>query len=233
MGLYKLRLSKGRYIVFLGAPGAGKGTQAAIVAQELKLAHIATGDLFRQAQEQGTDLAMKAKSYMEQGMLVPDEITIQMVLERISAPDCEGGAIFDGFPRNLKQAEALDEALTGQGKAVDKVVYIKVSEEELLKRLSGRWICRKCQTPYHAETSPPKVWGKCDKCGGELYQRPDDTVETVKKRLEVYFNETASLIDYYTQAGKLAEVDGEGGMDDVGRRVLESLGREFVRSMEK
>jgi len=233
MGLYKLRLSKGRYIVFLGAPGAGKGTQAAIVAQELKLAHIATGDLFRQAQEQGTDLAMKAKSYMEKGMLVPDEITIQMVLERISAPDCEGGAIFDGFPRNLKQAEALDEALTGKGKAVDKVVYIKVSEEELLKRLSGRWICRKCQTPYHAETSPPKVWGKCDKCGGELYQRPDDTVETVKKRLEVYFNETASLIDYYTQAGKLAEVDGEGSVDEVGRRVLESLGREFVRSMEK
>jgi len=233
MGLYKLRLSKGRYIVFLGAPGAGKGTQAAIVAQELKLAHIATGDLFRQAQEQGTDLAMKAKSYMEKGMLVPDEITIQMVLERISAPDCEGGAIFDGFPRNLKQAEALDEALTGQGKAVDKVVYIKVSEEELLKRLSGRWICRKCQTPYHAETSPPKVWGKCDKCGGELYQRPDDSVETVKKRLEVYFNETASLIDYYTQAGKLAEVDGEGSVDEVGRRVLESLGREFVRSMEK
>lgn len=233
MGLYKLRLSKGRYIVFLGAPGAGKGTQAAIVAQELKLAHIATGDLFRQAQEQGTDLAMKAKSYMEKGMLVPDEITIQMVLERISAPDCEGGAIFDGFPRNLKQAEALDEALTGQGKAVDKVVYIKVSEEELLRRLSGRWICRKCQTPYHAETSPPKVWGKCDKCGGELYQRPDDTVETVKKRLEVYFSETASLIDYYTQAGKLAEVDGEGGVDEVGRRVLESLGREFVRSMEK
>ena len=226
-------MSKGRYIIFLGAPGAGKGTQAALVARELKLAHIAPGDLFRQAQEQGTDLAMKAKSYMEKGMLVPDEITIQMVLERISAPDCEGGAIFDGFPRNLKQAEALDEALTGQGKTVDKVVYIKVSEEELLKRLSGRWICRKCQTPYHAETSPPKVWGKCDKCGGELYQRPDDTVETVKKRLEVYFNETASLIDYYTQAGKLAEVDGEGSVDEVGRRVLESLGREFVRSMEK
>ena len=221
------------YIVFLGAPGAGKGTQAAKVAQELKLAHIATGDLFRQAQEQGTDLAMKAKSYMEKGMLVPDEITIQMVLERISAPDCEGGAIFDGFPRNLKQAETLDEALAGQGKAVDKVVYIKVSEEELLKRFSGRWICRQCQTPYNAETSPPKVWGKCDRCGGELYQRHDDTVETVKKRLEVYFSETASLIDYYTQAGKLVEVDGEGSVDDVGRRVLESLGREFVRSMEK
>jgi adenylate kinase len=228
-----VRFINSRYIVFLGAPGAGKGTQAAIVAQELKLAHIATGDLFRQAQEQGTDLALNAKSYMEKGTLVPDEITIQMVLERISAPDCEGGAIFDGFPRNLKQAEALDEALTGQGKAVDNVVYIKVSEEELLKRLSGRWICRKCQTPYHAETSPPKVWGKCDKCGGELYQRPDDTVETVKKRLEVYFNETASLIDYYTQAGKLVEVDGEGSVDGVGSRVLESLARESVRPIEK
>jgi adenylate kinase len=216
------------YIIFLGAPGAGKGTQAATVAQELKMAHIATGDLFRQAQEQGTDLAIKAKSYMEKGMLVPDEITIQMVLERISVPDCEGGVIFDGFPRNLKQAEALDKALAEQGKAVDKVIYIKVSEEELLERLSGRWICRQCQTPYHAVNSPPKVWGKCDKCGGELYQRPDDTVETVKKRLVVYFTETASLIDYYTRAGKLIEVDGEGSVDEVGRRVVESLRREFV-----
>ncbi len=224
---------KGLYIIFLGAPGAGKGTQASRVAQELKMAHIATGDLFRQAQEQGTDLAMKAKSYMEKGMLVPDEITIQMVLERISAPDCEGGVIFDGFPRNLKQAEALDKALAEQGKAVDKVIYIKVSEEELLERLSGRWICRQCQTPYHAVNSPPKVWGKCDKCGGELYQRPDDTVETVKKRLEVYFTETASLIDYYTQAGKLVEVDGEGSVDEVGRRVVESFRRESVQPREK
>ena len=203
------------------------------MAEELKQAHIATGDLFRQAQEQGTDLAVKAKSYMEKGMLVPDEITIQMVLERISAPDCEGGAIFDGFPRNLKQAEALDEALAEQGKTVDKAVYIKVSEEELLKRLSGRWICRRCQTPYHAENSPPRVKGRCDKCGGELYQRSDDTVETVKKRLDVFFNETASLIDYYTKAGKLVEVDGEGSVDEVGSRVMESLGRESVRPVEK
>ena len=233
IGLYKLRLIKSRYIIFLGAPGAGKGTQAARVAQELKLAHIATGDLFRQAQEQGTDLAIKARSYMEKGMLVPDEITIQMVLERISAPDCEGGVIFDGFPRNLKQAEALDKALAGQGKSVDKVVYIKVSEGELLKRLSGRWICRQCQTPYHAVDSPPRVWGKCDRCGGELYQRPDDTVETVKKRLEVYFTETASLIDYYTQVGKLLEVDGEGSVDEVGRRIVESLSKEFVRLRQR
>jgi adenylate kinase len=214
------------YIIFLGAPGAGKGTQAASVARKLKLVHIATGDLFRQALEQGTELGIKAKSYMERGVLVPDQITIEMVLERISAPDSAGGVILDGFPRNLKQAQALDEALSKQGKAIDKVVYIKVSEEELLKRLSERWICRRCQTPYHATDSPPKVWGKCDKCGGELYQRPDDTEESVKKRLEVYSAQTAPLIDYYRQAGRLLEIDGEGGVDEVGKRIVAALGGE-------
>jgi adenylate kinase len=214
------------YIIFLGAPGAGKGTQAASVARKLDLVHIATGDLFRQALEQGTELGIKAKSYMERGVLVPDQITIEMVLERISAPDSAGGVILDGFPRNLKQAQALDEALSKQGKAIDKVVYIKVSEEELLRRLSGRWICRRCQTPYHATDSPPKVWGKCDKCGGELYQRPDDTEESVKKRLEVYSAQTAPLIDYYRQAGKLLEIDGEGGVDEVEKRIVASLGGE-------
>ncbi len=211
------------YIILLGAPGAGKGTQAARVAQELKLMHIASGDLFRQALEEGTELAIQAKFYMEKGMLVPDEITIKMVLEHISAPDCKFGVIFDGFPRNLKQAEALDKALAQQRKAIDKVVYIKVSEKELLERLSGRWICRQCQAPYHAVNSPPKVWGKCDTCGGELYQRPDDTVATVKKRLGVYFAETAPLIDYYTQAGKLLELDGEGSVGEVERRVVKAL----------
>jgi adenylate kinase len=211
------------YIIFLGAPGAGKGTQAANLARELGLVHIATGDLFRQALEQGTELGIKAKSYMEKGVLVPDQITIQMVLERMSAADCRRGAILDGFPRNLEQAGALDKALARQGKAMDKVIYIKVSEEELLKRLSGRWICRQCQTPYHATDSPPKVWGKCDKCGGELYQRPDDNEESVKKRLEVYFAETAPLIDYYAQIGKLLEVDGEGSVAEVGRRITIAL----------
>jgi len=165
---------------------------------------------------------------MEKGMLVPDEITIRMVLEHMSAPDCESGVVFDGFPRNLEQARALDEALAKQAKAIDRVVYIKVSEEELLKRLGGRWVCRDCQTPYHAIDFPPKIWGKCDKCGGELYQRPDDTVETVKKRLQVYFAQTAPLIDYYTRAGKLMEVDGEGGIDGVGRRIIVALRRECV-----
>ncbi|MBI3930670.1 MAG: adenylate kinase [Chloroflexi bacterium] len=221
------------YIILLGAPGAGKGTQAARVVQELKLVHIASGDLFRQALEQGTELAVQARSYMEKGMLLPDEITIRMVLERISAPDCRSGVVFDGFPRNLAQAEALDKALTEQGKALDKVVYIKVSEKELLRRLSGRWICRQCQAPYHSVNSPPRVWGKCDRCGGDLYQRPDDTVETVKKRLGVYFTETAPLIDYYTRAGKLLEIDGEGSVDEVGRRMLKSLRRELVRQGER
>ena len=208
------------YIIFLGAPGAGKGTQAANIAQELNLVHIASGDLFRQALEQRTELGIQAKSYMEKGMLVPDEITTRMVLERISALECEPGVILDGFPRNLQQAKALDKALAETAESIDKVVYIKVSEEELLNRLSGRWICRDCQTPYHAISSPPKVGGKCDKCGGELYQRPDDTVETVKKRLQVYFAQTAPLIDYYTQAGKLLEIDGEGSVDEVSRRIV-------------
>ena len=217
------------YIIFLGAPGAGTGTQAANVAQELNLVHIASGDLLRQAIEQGSELGMQAKPYMEKGILVPDEITIRMVLERISAPDCEAGVILDGFPRNLEQAEALDKALAGQGKAIDKVVYIKVPEGELLRRLSGRWICRNCQTPYHATDSPPKIWGKCDQCGGELYQRPDDTAETVKKRLEVYLAQTAPLIEYYTQAGKLSEVDGGGSVDEVSKRIVAALGKgEFV-----
>lgn len=216
------------YIILLGAPGAGKGTQAVYLAQKLNLVHIATGDLFRQAIEQGTELGIQAKSYMEKGVLGPDELTIRMVFERLSAPDCESGVVFDGFPRNLKQAEALDEALARQAKAIDRVVYIKVSEEELLKRLSGRWICRNCQTPYHAINSPPEVWGKCDKCGGELYQRPDDTVETVKKRLQVYFAQTTPLIDYYNQADKLTEVDGEGGIDEVGGRMIIALRGESI-----
>lgn len=218
------------YIIFLGAPGAGKGTQAAKTAEVLGLKPIASGDLFRQALEKKTELGLKAKSYMEQGKLVPDEITIKMVLERISAIDCQKGVIFDGFPRNLAQAEALDKALAGQGKAIDKVVYIKVSEEELIKRLGGRWICRKCQAPYHEISSPPKVAGKCDRCGGELYQRADDTADTIRKRLEVYFVETAPLIDYYTRSGKLVEINGEGGLDEVGGRIIRSLRGEKVRS---
>jgi len=211
------------YIILLGAPGAGKGTQAVMLAEKLKLVQVASGDLFRQALAQETELGKKAKVFMEKGQLVPDEITIQMVLERLAAPDCKNGAILDGFPRNTQQAKALDKALKLQSKAIDRMVYIKVSEGELLKRLSGRWICRKCQAPYHEVDSPPEVKGKCDRCGGELYQRPDDNVETVKKRLEVYFAETSPLIDYYEQAGKLLEINGEGGAAEVNQRIAAAL----------
>ena len=216
------------YIVFLGASGAGKGTQAVRVAQELNLAHLATGDLFRQVEAQNTGTSRLLRSYMEKGKLVPDEITIRMVSEHLSSTGNTSGVVFDGFPRNLKQAEALDKVLAERGQALDKVVYIKVTEKELLSRLSGRWICRKCQTPYHTVTAPPKVRGKCDRCGGDLYQRADDTEETVKKRLDVYFAETAPLVDYYARSGKLLEIDGEGSVESVERRIVESLGRTGV-----
>ena len=212
------------YIILLGAAGAGKGTQAVMLAEKKKLTQVASGDLFRKALQQETELGKKAKVYMEKGQLVPDEITIQMVMERLGEQDCTKGAILDGFPRNLEQAKALDKALDKQSRAIDKVMYIKVSEGELLKRLGGRWICRNCQAPYHEVDSPPKVAGKCDRCGGELYQRADDNVATVKKRLEVYFGETSPLIDYYRQAGKLLEVNGEGSMAEVNRRILTALG---------
>ena len=211
------------YIILLGAPGAGKGTQAVMLAEKMKLVQVASGDLFRQALANETDLGKQAKVYMDKGQLVPDEITIQMVLERLGAPDCNNGAILDGFPRNLQQAEALDKALEPQAKAIGKVVYIKVSEGELLKRLSGRWICRQCQAPYHEVDSPPKVAGKCDRCGGELYQRADDNVATIKNRLKVYFEETSPLIDYYKKAGKLLEIDGEGGAAEVNQRIAAAV----------
>ncbi|OGO44768.1 MAG: adenylate kinase [Chloroflexi bacterium RBG_16_60_22] len=211
------------YIILLGAPGAGKGTQAVMMAEKLKLVQVASGDLFRQALAQQTGLGKKAKGYMEKGQLVPDEITIQMVLERLARPDVKNGAILDGFPRNIQQAKALDKALAAQGKKIDKAVYIKVSEGELLKRLGGRWICRNCQAPYHEVDSPPRAKGKCDRCGGELYQRADDNVTTVKKRLEVYFAETSPLIDSYKRAGKLLEIQGEGSAADVNGRIVAAL----------
>lgn len=211
------------YVILLGAPGAGKGTQADILSEQLKLTHVATGDLFRQAVEKGTELGKQARVYMNQGKLVPNEITIKMMLERLSQPDCAAGALLDGFPRNLEQAQALDKAMAEQKKAIDKVVYIKVPEEELLKRLSGRWLCRVCQMPYHAVNSPPKVAGKCDKCGGELYQRPDDKEDTIKERLKVYAKETAPLIDYYNRTGKLLDIDGVGEGKEVARRIITAL----------
>ena len=217
------------YVIVLGGPGAGKGTQAAGVARELNLMHIASGDLFRQAVERGDELGSRVRAYIDKGVLVPDEITIRMILERVSTPDCRDGVILDGFPRNLKQAKALDEDLKRQNKAIDRVLNIKVSEEELIKRLSGRWVCRNCQAPYHSSGSPPEGGNKCSLCGGELYQRPDDKAETVKKRLKVYFAETTPVIEYYRQQGKLLEVDGEGSIDNVTGKVLRALRKsEFI-----
>lgn len=214
------------HIVLLGAPGSGKGTQAGTISQGLGLAHVASGDLFREAVERGDELGQQAKSYMEKGLLVPDEITIRMILERIAAPDCGQGFILDGFPRTLEQAKALDRALGERGQAIEKAVYIRVSTEELVRRLSGRFTCRNCQMPYHEITSPPKVAGRCDQCGGELYQRPDDSPETVRKRLEVYFAETAPLIDHYKEAGKLVQINGEQGIEEVGQELIAALRRE-------
>jgi len=210
-------------VILLGAPGAGKGTQAVTISKKLGLAHIASGDLFRKEQERGSELGKIAKSYMEKGQLVPDDVTVKMILGRIAAPDCAKGFLLDGFPRTLEQAKALDKALAAQGKRIDKVLYIKVSVKELLKRLSGRWICRNCQTPYNIVELPPKVAGKCDRCGGELYQRADDTEETARKRLDVYFNQTMPLIEYYTKSGALVEVNGEQGVEAVGRDVIAVL----------
>ena len=211
------------YIILLGAPGAGKGTEAAMLAEKMGVAQVAPGDLFRKAIEQETELGKIAKVYMDKGQLVPDKITIQMVLERLGKPDCKRGAILDGFPRNLRQAKALDKALAEQSKAIDKAVYIKVSEGELIKRLGGRWVCRICQAPYHEADVPPKVGGKCDHCGGELYQRADDKPETAKKRLKVYEKETSPLIKYYKKSVKLVEVISEGGPEEMHQKILAAL----------
>ena len=218
------------FLVFLGAPGAGKGTQAAVVSRKFGLAHIASGDLFRQAVEKGTEVGKSVKGYMDKGVLVPDEVTIQLISERLNEPDCKPGCVFDGFPRTIEQAEALDKMLAGRGWAIDKAIYIEVPEEELLRRLGGRWICRKCQTPYHEVTSPPKTRGKCDECGDELYQRSDDTEDTVKERLKVYFAQTAPVLDYYRKEGNLVTVDGKLGIEEVSEKIVDVLGPKLVKT---
>lgn len=211
------------FLVFLGAPGAGKGTQAAVVSQKLGLPHIASGDLFRQAVEKGSKLGQLVKSYMDSGSLVPDSVTIEVISERLNEPDCQSGCVFDGFPRTVEQAKALDEVLTKRKAAIDKAVFIDVPGDALLKRLAGRWLCRKCQAPYHEVHSPPKVAKICDKCGGELYQRDDDTEETIKKRLEVYFAQTAPVLDYYSETGALVKVDGTVEIGKVTEQITKAL----------
>jgi adenylate kinase len=213
------------YLILLGLPGAGKGTQAAMICQERNLVHITTGELFRESIRQQTELGRKAQPFVEQGLLVPDELTVGMLLERIARPDAAQGFALDGFPRNLDQAKALDDALAREGKAIDKAVYIKVSTEELVRRLSGRWNCRQCGAVYHEQSVPPKQKGVCDHCGGELYQREDDRPDVVRTRLEVNLKQTEPLLEYYRRDGKLVEVDGAADVDEVKGRLLTAMGR--------
>ena len=212
-------------IILLGAPGAGKGTQAAVISRKLGTPHIATGDLFRAALGQGTDLGNKAKTYMDKGELVPDDITVAMVLERISADDAKGGYILDGFPRTVNQGTSLDQALDSEDESIDLAILVDVSDEELIRRLSGRSICRTCQTPYHAVSNPPRETGVCDLDGGELYQRDDDKAETVRNRLQVYSNETAPLIQFFESQGKLVRINGEQDISIVEKQLLDVIDR--------
>ncbi|MGC9333190.1 MAG: adenylate kinase [Anaerolineae bacterium] len=211
------------FVVLLGAPGAGKGTQAERLSENLGIPQVSTGDLFRENLKKETELGLLAKQYMERGELVPDEVTVAMVRERLSRPDAAKGAILDGFPRTIPQAEALEGLLHDMGTGLDLVPYIEVPEDMLLARLAGRWTCRRCGAMYHELYSPPQEPGVCDKCGGELYQRPDDTPETQKHRIKVYFEQTAPLIDYYRDKGLLVEVDGRPGIEEIQAALVDII----------
>ena len=212
-------------LIMLGAPGAGKGTQAARVAAELKVPHISTGDIFRSNIKNGTELGKKAKAYMDAGNLVPDELTCDLVADRIAQEDCKNGFILDGFPRTIPQAEALDKVLTSKGEKVDYAVNIDVPDSAIVARMSGRRACVSCGATYHIEFNPPKQEGICDVCGAKLILREDDKPETVQNRLSVYHEQTQPLIDYYDKQGALVTVDGTLPMDDVFAAILAKIGK--------
>ena len=211
------------FIVLLGPPGVGKGTQAKILSEKTRLAHISSGDLFRENLKNQTELGTLAQTYMTKGELVPDDVTVAMVKDRLTRPDCEAGAILDGFPRTPAQAEALETMLQDFKGQVDRVPFIKAGEDVLVERLTGRWTCRAEGHVFNEKTNPPKVAGKCDFDGSELYQRDDDKEETVKNRIQVYFNQTAPLISYYKNHGKLVEIDGTQAIDQVTSDLLTAL----------
>ena len=204
-----------KYIVLLGPPASGKGTQATRLREALDLPHVASGDLFRENLKNETELGLKAKVYMDRGELVPDDVTIAMVMDRLSRSDCASGALLDGFPRTIAQAEALDEALAAHGHKISLVPSIVVPDAVLVERVSGRRLCRVCGEAYHVRFNPPKQPGVCDKDGGELYQRDDDNPETVRQRLQVYWQQTSPLIDRYRNQGVLIEVNGDQSIDAV------------------
>lgn len=210
-------------ILFMGPPGAGKGTQAERIVSLFNIPHISTGDAFRLAMKQGTPLGLQAKSFVDQGLLVPDEVTNGIVRERLAQQDCDAGFLLDGFPRTLAQASALDEMLNAMGRKIDCVINLKVDRSQLLARLTGRRICKSCSSTYHMVFNPPKQQGLCDKCGGELYQRSDDTEEKVGTRLDEYLSKTEPLIRYYREQGLLREVDGEQAIDEVSARIASIL----------
>lgn len=205
----------GKYIILLGPPGAGKGTQAEMLRQRLGLTHVSSGDLFRENVSKGTPLGKLAKSYMDRGELVPDDVTVQMVVERISRPDSARGVVFDGFPRTEAQAKALDQALAKEHKRIDAVPHIQVEDEKLVQRLSSRWICPVDGAVYNTMTNPPRTAGRCDKDNVELYQREDDKPDTVRRRLQVYHTQTKPLIDYYRSKSVLRDVDGDQTIEMV------------------
>ena len=213
------------YIVLLGPPGVGKGTQARILSEKTGLAHISSGDLFRENLKNETELGQLAKSYMDKGELVPDDVTIRMIRARLSRPDCETGAILDGFPRTPAQATALEKMLVDFNGEVNAVPYITADEAILVERTSGRWTCRAQGHIYHEKFNPPKKAGICDVDGSEVYQREDDKAETVTKRIRVYLEQTMPLVDYYRNAGKLIELDGSQAVEDVTKVLQEALAR--------
>lgn len=211
-------------IVMLGAPGAGKGTQAAMVAEKYGIPHISTGDIFRANIQHSTALGMEAKKYMDQGLLVPDELTVKILLDRVAQEDCKNGYVLDGFPRNIPQAKVLDRALEEQKERIDYAIDVDVPDENIVKRMSGRRACLKCGATYHVEHVPPKQEGVCDHCGEALVLRDDDRPETVMNRLKVYHEQTQPLIQYYTQEGVLRVVDGTMEMQDVFKAITDILG---------
>ncbi len=211
-------------LIMLGAPGAGKGTQAKKIAEKYNIPHISTGDIFRANIKNGTELGQKAKTYMDQGLLVPDELVVDLVMDRFAQPDCENGYVLDGFPRTIPQAEALDAALEKAGAKIDYAINVEVPDENIIRRMSGRRACVACGATYHLVHIPPKKEGVCDTCGKELILRDDDKPETVKKRLDVYHEQTQPLIDYYTEKGALVEVDGTVDMEDVFNAIVKILG---------